>query len=627
MLQQMRRLSKSWISSIFLGVLALSFGVWGIADIFHTSADTSIASVGGEKISIDEFQRDYRNFLRNAGARLGHEVSSEEAHAKGLDKEALQNTINRTAVDHATAQYGLTASDAQVASNIRAIPAFRGPLGGFDHDTFLQRIQGAGYTEQSFVERERGDLAGDQLLVAAHGGFAFPLGYARLYFDYINEQRAAEYVVLAKDAVGPPPAANDADLAAYVKAHPAQFSTPEYRAVTYAVAGPQDVVSQIQVSEDQLKQQYELHKDEYQFPEKRDVDQITFPDEASAKTARAKLDAGTTFSDLAAQRGLKPADTSLATVVEADLGKDRGPAAFALPVGGATQPIKYTFGWVLLHVSKITPGVSKSFADVRDSLRKEVLNELATAKLTEVSNAFDDASAGGASLDQAAKRAGMRVVHLAAVDRKGLTSEGTKANLPVSPDFLAQLQKTEVGEEGDPFPSTDGNVYVIKVNGVTPPKLKPLSAVRAEAAAAWSADLQRQRMTALARLLAAQASTEKNLSSIASKLKVGVQSTGALGRDAASATLSPQLVRSLFDAAPGEVVSSPTADGSGIAIARVTAVQHPPDLAGNPYYQRFVENLSSEAGGDFDSSLATAVRAREGVTINQSQADRATGGS
>ena len=43
MLQQMRRLSKSWISSIFLGGLALSFGVWGIADIFRGNTDTSIA--------------------------------------------------------------------------------------------------------------------------------------------------------------------------------------------------------------------------------------------------------------------------------------------------------------------------------------------------------------------------------------------------------------------------------------------------------------------------------------------------------------------------------------------------------------------------------------------------------
>ena len=92
------------------------------------------------------------------------------------------------------------------------------------------------------------------------------------------------------------------------------------------------------------------------------------------------------------------------------------------------------------------------------------------------------------------------------------------ADLPTSPDFLAQLQKADVGEEGDPFPSSDGSVYVIKVNGVTPPKLKPLSSVRAEAAAAWSADVQRQRMAGLAKQLVAEASAAKNLSEIAARL-------------------------------------------------------------------------------------------------------------
>jgi peptidyl-prolyl cis-trans isomerase D len=627
MLQQMRRLSKSWISSIFLGLLALSFGVWGIADIFRGTTDTSVATVGGDKISAEEFQRDYHNYRRNAGTELGHELSAEEAHAKGLDRQALQIEINRAALDQTTGHYGLVASDAEVSSTIRAIPAFRGPLGAFDRTTFVERIRNAGFTEDSFVARERHDLATEQLLAAVHGGLAFPLDYARLFFDYLNERRAAEYVVLPKEATGSPPQASDEELTAYVKSHPVQFSTPEYREITYAVAGPQDVMNQLQVTDDQLKQQYELHKDEYQIAEKRDVEQITFPDEASAKAARAKIDAGTGFADIATQRGLQPTDTSLGSVVSDDLGKDRGPPTFALQAGGVTQPIKTTFGWTLLHVTKITPGVSKSFPDVKDALRKEVINQLASAKLSDVSNAFDDASAGGAPLVQAAKRVGMRVVHVAGVDKRGLTPEGTKADLPTSPDFLAQLQKADVGEEGDPFPSSDGSVYVIKVNGVTPPKLKPLSSVHAEAAAAWSADVQRQRMASLAKQLVAEASTAKNLSGIAAKLHVTVQSTGALARGAEVGTLSPQLVRNLFDAAPGSVVSAPAASGDGIAIARITGVEHPQAPLGNPYFQRLVTSLSSQAQGDYDLAFAMAARVRAGVVINQAQLDRVAGGS
>ncbi|HEY3636786.1 MAG TPA: peptidyl-prolyl cis-trans isomerase, partial [Rhizomicrobium sp.] len=557
--------------------------------------------------------------------QLGHEVTSEEAHAKGLDKQALDTVVSRTAVDQVVAQYGLRATDAQVSSAIRAISAFRGPLGSFDHDQFLYRIQNSGFTEDSFVDVERHDLARNQLMVGVHDGFALPPGYSALLFDYVQQQRAASFVVVPRQAAGTPPTPTDAELDAYIRSNPGEFSSAEYRDITYAVATPQDVMNKVHVTEQELQQQYELRKDQYQIPEKRDVEQIVFPDEASAKAAKAKIDAGGGFDQIAFQRGLKNTDTSLGTVVSADLGKDRGPPTFALAVNGVTQPIKSTFGWVLLHVTKITPGTNKSFADVKDQLRKDVMNQLAGAKLTDVTNAFDDASAGGGTLAEAAKKAGMRVIHLAAVDKNGLAPDGTSANLPKSPDFVAQLQKSEVGEEGDPFPSTDGNVYVIKVNGVTPPKLKPLASVRQQAVAGWTADWERKQLSKMAQSFIAEATNGQGLAGIAAKVHGIVQSTGALTRNAKAPGLPEELVRNLFDSPPGKLLSAQDANGA-LVIAQVTGVAQPPDPSQNPLFFQFANSISNEAADDIDNTFAQAARDRIGVTINQQQVDRITGG-
>jgi peptidyl-prolyl cis-trans isomerase D len=504
------------------------------------------------------------------------------------------------------------------------MPAFRGPLGGFDHQTFLDRVQGAGYTEDGFVNVEREELARDQLLVAIHDGFALPPGYTSLLFDYVEEQRAANYVIIPKEAAGKPPAPTDAELDSFIRSHLSEFSTPEYRDVTYAVAGPQDVINQVHVTEQELQQQYELRKEQYQVPEKRDVEQIVFPDEASAKAARSKLDAGTGFDALAFQRGLKTDDTSLGTVVQADLGSDRGPPTFALAVNGVTQPIKSTFGWVLLHVTKITPGINKPYATVKDQLKKDVLTQLATAKLTDLTNAFDDASAGGATLAQAAQRAGLRVIHIPAVDKNGLAPDGTKANLPSTPDFVAQLQKSEVGEEGDPFPSSDNNVYVIKVNGVTPPKLKPLTAVRPQAVAAWTSDWESRQLAATAKQLVQEATQGNGLTTIAAKMHGVVQSTGALSRNSKVAGWPTALMRDVFDTAPGKIVSAQSANG--LVIAQVTGVSQPTDPTQNTLYFQLATTLSNEAADDVDTVFAQAARAHLGEQINQAQVDRLTGG-
>ena len=86
MLQEIRKYAKSWVSSVFLGGLALSFALWGIADIFRGSADTTIYSLGSTQIGADLFAREYRNFLRNAGTTLTPEQS----------KAAGEQILNRT---------------------------------------------------------------------------------------------------------------------------------------------------------------------------------------------------------------------------------------------------------------------------------------------------------------------------------------------------------------------------------------------------------------------------------------------------------------------------------------------------------------------------------------------------
>jgi peptidyl-prolyl cis-trans isomerase D len=626
MLQEMRKYAKSWVSSIFLGVLALSFGVWGIADIFKGSTDTSVATVGGTAIAIATFQRDYRNLLRNQPGPTGQPMTPEEARKAGLGPQALQYILSRTAVDNEVRNLGLTTSDAAVTARIQSIPNFNGPLGTFDHTTFLQAIEPLGYNEEGFIARIRDDAARDQLLSATRNGFATPPGYVRALFDFLNEVRAAEYVVVPDSALGAIPAPSDAELTAFEKARPEIYSTPEYRTVTYGEIGPEDVMSQMHATDEQLKAEYELKRSDYEVPEKRDIERISFPDQASAQAARAKIDGGTSFDDLAKARGLKAADVNLGTLVQADLDKAQGPAAFALASGAVSQPVKGTFGWVLLRVTKIAPAVNKTFDDVKADLTKSVLMQLALAKLSDISNAYQDANAGGASLSEAAKKVGMHVVQVPTVDGAGLAADGTAAQVPADPVFFKQLFAAEVGEEGEPFQTSDGHLYVVKVNGTTPPRLKPLDAVRAAVTSAWQKQERDKLLEAKAKALAGEIDKTQSLAGIAAPLGVKVQQSPALQRGMNSDIFSPRLLASLFAAKPGAGVYGPSAKGDSYIVARVTGVAHPPPLlAGDPRYGGFANQIDQQFANDLSESAAMAARAKQGVTINQKNIDSVLG--
>jgi len=626
MLQEMRKYAKSWVSSIFLGVLALSFGVWGIADIFKSTTDTSVATVGGTVIAIDTFQRDYRNLMRSQPGPTGQPMTPDEARKVGLGPQALQFVISRTAMDNEVHDLGLTTSDDAVTARIRSIPNFNGPLGTFDHSTFLQAIQPLGYSEDGFIARIRGDTARDQLVAATKNGFGTPPGYVRALFDFLNEVRGAEYVIVPDSALGATPAPSDAQLATFEKAHFETFSTPEYRNVSYGEIGPEDVMSQVHVTDQQLQEQFELKRSDYQVPEKRDIERIPFPDQASAQAARAKIDVGASFDDVAKARGLKDADIHLGTLVSADLDKGQGPAAFALAVGGVTQPVKGAFGWVLLHVTKITPGINKTFEDVKPDLTKTVLMQLALAKLADLSNAYEDANAGGASLPEAAKKIGMHVVHVPAVDAGGLGPDGNLAQVPADPDFFKQMFAAEVGDEGEPFQTNDGHLYVIKVEATTPPRLKPLDAVRAAVTSAWQKLERDKLLEAKAKALAGEIDKQQSLASIVAPLGIKPQQSPLLQRDMKSDVFSPQILIALFSVKPGAGAYGPTAKGDSYIVARVTGVAHPPPLlATDPHYGAFANQIDQQFGNDLSISAAMAARAKQGVTVNQKNVDGVLG--
>ena len=126
-------------------------------------------------------------------------------------------------------------------------------------------------------------------------------------------------------------------------------------------------------------------------------------------------------------------------------------------------------------MTKIIPGATTTFEQAKPQLKAEMVKALAASKLEDIVNAFDDARNTGADLSEAAKKSGMRLLHVAAVDSHGLASDGTRAALPASPELLQQIFKSEVGEEGDPFATTDGQRFVIRIDAVTPQKPEPLA--------------------------------------------------------------------------------------------------------------------------------------------------------
>ena len=155
MIQWMHRLSKSWVASLLMGGLALSFVVWGIADVFTGQQHGALATVGSTEIASDGFRAHLPQFPAQPGPADGHGDHARTWPRKwGWTRRRCSRLISRTALDNVAARLGLTTTDAELAQYVRAMPAFEGATGEFDRNVFLQAIQSAGYNEQSFLDED-----------------------------------------------------------------------------------------------------------------------------------------------------------------------------------------------------------------------------------------------------------------------------------------------------------------------------------------------------------------------------------------------------------------------------------------------------------------------------------------
>ena len=92
--------------AVVMGVLIISFGVWGIADIFRGFGQSTLAKVGHIEISTQQFRQLYTDKLQQIGRQFGRPLTMEQARAfERLSREfhmTQEQMAVRTGKDRAT---------------------------------------------------------------------------------------------------------------------------------------------------------------------------------------------------------------------------------------------------------------------------------------------------------------------------------------------------------------------------------------------------------------------------------------------------------------------------------------------------------------------------------------------
>src|SRR5260221_2214062 len=354
MLQAIRSKAGSLVVKILFALLIVSFGVWGIGEIFRerSPAETTVASVGDIKIQADELQTAVRREIDRMNRMLGGNFTIEQAKQIGLIDTLLDRMVSADLLDLEERRLRLLVDDQVVRDAIVANPTFHNSTGAFDRNLFTNILAANQLTEDRYVGLLRRDIARGNLTGAVAGGAVAPVALVEPLFRTRNEKRVADTVLVASAKVTGIAEPSEAELQDFYAKHEDVFRAPEYRGITAVILKPEDIAAGIEVPESKLRDEYQARLDEFQTPDRRQLEQILVADEAKAKEVETQLASGKDFATVAKEVAEQDSETvKLGWVTRDELPPERVEPTFALKEGEAGKPAQSPLGW---HIIKIT---------------------------------------------------------------------------------------------------------------------------------------------------------------------------------------------------------------------------------------------------------------------------------
>lgn len=546
----MKNLSKTFVW-ILMGLLMLGLAGFGATSL--TGTVRTVAQVGDESVSVDEYFRELQREIRAVEAQTGQPMQISQAHDLGLDQLALSRLIALAALDNEVGQLGISIGDENLQNEIVQIPAFQGVNGTFDREAYRFQLEQVGMSDSEFESDLRKESARTIVQGAIMGGVEMPRTMTEAMANYVLARRSFTVATLSADALETPVAEPTEDqIQTFYDENTDLFTLPRTKQLTYAILSPEMLLDTIEIDEDSLRRLYDQRAEQYFQPERRLVERLTYPSEEAATEALAQLEVGgADFEQLVRDRQLELGDVDLGDVTREDLG-DAADAVFAAEIDDVVGPLPSVFGPALFRINGSLAENNVSFEDAEPELRDELASDRARRQIEAQAEDINDLLAGGATLEELVDETELE---LGQIDWTQQSDDGVAA-------YDGFRAAAEAVQEGD-FPEVafleDGSIFALRLNEVLEPRPEPLENARGRVAEAWTQAETAKALQNQANSVLTQLATDGDFTATGLPFRV----ENALTRTAFLEDTPVDFMTQVFELEPGELRVIP---GNGTAL-------------------------------------------------------------
>lgn len=410
MLDALRNTARGTAGKIIVGLIALTFVLFGAESIISIAGNSSPVSVNGQDVSELEYQRLLNTRQQELANQFGAEFAAQFANSDFLRNEVIETLVNQTVQLQWVSSLDLTKSEQAILEDIATIPAFQID-GQFDQNRYLNVLSANGFNHQTFVAAQKEQGAITQLQQGLVNS-AFDVNRRVQSAAELRAQtRSGQYLELSAQDFEGQVVLTEEQIQNFYDEQADQFMAPERVKVRYLTLRVADLAKQIEISDNDLQSAYDSYVAEISAEAKREISHILFAqsDDAlsAAQSAREALLNGADFAELAQELSDDPGSAefggSLGELLPGVYVEAFYEAAIQLETAGQiSEPVETQYGYHLIKLDSVEAAQPESFEAKAEELRTELQLQRAQDEMLVLESQLADESFASDSIEAVA---------------------------------------------------------------------------------------------------------------------------------------------------------------------------------------------------------------------------------
>lgn len=433
MLQSIRDNSKGIIAKIIVGLIAVTFALFGVESLIGLgSKEKPAAEVNGEDIARIDLMRGVDLQRRQLLMQMGPDADPTLLDDALLERRVLENLIEQALLVQSAERQGLFLSEEMLDQYIVSTPDFQ-VNGRFDRNQFELVLRNAGFTPLMYRELLRKETLTDQERAAYLLSSFTTQDEVERIVRLDQQTRDVAWVRIPLLDVLNDTQVSESEIQALYDQRAASMQTPEQVVLEYVLLDRNDFVDPSLVSDDEVRGIYEQMLMDFVSEEERAVSHILIEvdgqRDALAALAKAQelyleLQEGADFAELARSYSDDPGSASQGGAL-GYLSRESLVDAFADTLfqmeqeGDISEPVETEFGFHLIRLDGVRQGERPSFEEAAYDLRLEIAEREAEMRYVEQMERLADLSFSAADLIVPAEELDLVVERSEPISREG----------------------------------------------------------------------------------------------------------------------------------------------------------------------------------------------------------------